>query len=122
MWPQMLPDGRIMFTSWREEQAGTSVLLPGNRQVKIILESGTHARYLQTGDLIYVQDGQLLAARFNVEKLEKQGSSHVVVENLGSGPYSGAYDVSSTGRLAYVPVTCGFPVLYGGIATARNLP
>jgi serine/threonine-protein kinase len=127
--PQMLPNQQsILFTIARRagalEDPATATprnavapktvvqsLATGAR--KIIHEGGLHARYLPTGHLAYFDDGTLLAAPFDVERLEVVGPAVPVIEGVrgfgvfGSGVSSAHWAVSEGGTLVYVPGPVG---------------
>ena len=127
--PQLLPNQQsILFTLVRragglEDPATTAPqnaapahtvvqsLATGAR--KTILEGGLHARYLPTGHLAYFVDGTLLAAPFDVERLEVVGPAVPVIEGVrglgvfGSSASSAHWAVSDGGTLVYVPGPVG---------------
>ena len=109
-WPQVLPgSAAVVFTlnegyndRWRH--IGVVSLKTGN--VRTFPElSGTFARYVAGGYLLYSRFGVLHAAPFDLSRLEVTGKPIKVQDNVhtwrGSG--SGSYDVSATGSLVYIP-------------------
>ena len=74
------------------ESGEVSVLLPG-----------TFPRYSPTGHLLFLDDdGILLAAPFDVERLELTGTAVPMVEGLAlSIRGNGFFAVSETGKLVY---------------------
>ncbi len=105
--PQILPDGKSILY--------TSDLLSG--QSKIVVQSlksreskelftGSGARYLPTGHIIYqVPDNKsLLAVAFNLDRLEVEAGAVPVLEGVGQ------HAVSDSGTLAYIPeASSAFP-------------
>lgn len=71
---------------------------------KVIHRGGTHARYVPTGYLVYVNQATLFAAPFDLGNLEMTGSPAPVVQevdwNVGNG--AGGFSFSDTGDLVYV--------------------
>lgn len=111
--PQMLPGGDgLIFTirkapdgagtQWDQARVVVQSLRTGHR--KTVLESGSDARYVRTGHLIYVVGGILFAAPFDVESQDLRGPAVPVVEGVRRGT-SGALHlaVSDSGALAYLP-------------------
>jgi len=114
--PQMLPGNRaVLFTL--AEGAGVAglddssparivvqTLESGER--KTVVESGSHARYLSTGHIVYVLGGVLFAAPFDERRLQVVGRAVPVVEGIMRGGFantSAHYSVSGTGSLVFVP-------------------
>jgi serine/threonine-protein kinase len=107
--PQLLPGGQaVLFTvsddvnKWDKARVVVQRLKTGDR--KTIIEGGNAARYIPTGHIVYALGGTLMAAPFDVSKLEVVGGSGPVVEGvLRAGAGMAAFDVSSNGSLAYIP-------------------
>jgi len=71
---------------------------------KILIERGSHARYLPTGHLIYAWAGDLMAVSFDLGNLEVTGSPIPVLEGVMMGGRGLAhFDVSESGSLVYIP-------------------
>src|SRR5207249_4202020 len=78
-WPQVLPGGKaVLFTSNSITFAGyenanivVQPLPTGPR--KILQRGGYYGRYLPSGHLVYVHDGTLFAAPFDLDRLELVG-------------------------------------------------
>jgi eukaryotic-like serine/threonine-protein kinase len=112
--PQMLPGGKhMLFTlasgaaadRWEKAQIVVETLGTGAR--KTVLETGTDARYLPTGHLVYAMSGSLYAIGFDVNRLETTGGPVPVVEGVRRAPVvaTGAahFATSSTGSLVFFP-------------------
>jgi len=105
--PQMLPGGRaILFTlarrgDWDTAQIVVQSLDSGRRQV--VVERGSHARYVPTGHLVYALDGTLLAMPFDVTMLAATGEAVPLVEDVAQQGGTALFAISSPGSLAYVP-------------------
>ncbi len=109
-WPQVLPGSvAAVFTinqgyndRWR--LVGVVSLKAGDVRTFPAL-SGTAARYVSSGHLVYSRFGVLHAAPFDVSRLEVTGKPIRVLDDvstfLGSG--SVGFDVSVSGSLAYIP-------------------
>jgi serine/threonine-protein kinase len=90
--PFALPGGRgVLFTivtkGYQLEGMQIAVLDQRSNHVKVILQSGTDAKYLPTGHLVYGVGGGLRAAQFDLERLEV---TTVPVHPMRFGPCSGS--------------------------------
>ncbi|MCU1310261.1 MAG: hypothetical protein JWO20_1386 [Candidatus Angelobacter sp.] len=102
--PEPLPgDKGIVFTIFQEGRNSIAVLAPGSDKPRIIIESGSHPRYLSTGHLLYIADNHLFAVAFDVEHLQVRGTATVVVDDVNNG--TADYDVSANGTLVYMTST-----------------
>ena len=113
--PQMLPDGQtLLFTlgastggpdRWDQARIMVKSLASGER--KTLIAGGSHARYVQTGHLVFARGGVLFAVPFDLKRLEVTGGEVPIVEGVWrmSSAASGAalFSVSDTGSLIYVP-------------------
>ena len=107
-WPHFLPDGRhVLFLTQRAE--GGSADDPSTIEVysldsgkrKRILPANSSAVYSQ-GNILYWREGNLLAQKFDAEKLHVSGEAFVVATDA---EYDGNEQVlvsASAGNLAYV--------------------
>jgi serine/threonine-protein kinase len=139
--PQLLPDGdSLLFTLarvgpptsnfWDKAEVVVQSLKTGKR--KTLISAGSDGRYLSSGHLVYMVEGTMMAARFDLRRLELTSDNVPVVEGIRrSSPAVGnatQFEISDTGVLAYVagPVRAGQDDLFlydrkGGM-TALNLP
>ena len=123
--PQMLPGARaVLFTlasagtepelRWDAAQIVAQPLDAKER--KVLIEGGSHARYLSTGHIVFVQGTTLFAVPFDTDRLEVTGGRVPVVEGLIRNPFvgdgAGHYAVSETGTLVFAqgPVGVGASV------------
>src|SRR5262249_38818361 len=85
-------------------------LKSGERHV--VISSGSDARYVATGHIIYALGAKLLAIPFNLRKLQVAGGSTPIVEDVMRAPAgtTGAAHFSSanTGHMTYIPATEAF--------------
>ena len=76
-----------------------------------VVPAGRDGRYLDTGHLVYMVEGTMMAVRFDLNKMEVTSGPVPVVEGIHSaGPEVGnatQYAMSSTGVLVYVPGSSG---------------
>ena len=99
-YPQILPGGEaVAFTRYGEGIWSIGVLSLETGEEKILTQPGSFPRYALTGHLVYVLDGELLAAPFDLESLKVSGPFTPVLERIWNWQYS----LSETGTLAYVP-------------------
>ena len=113
IWPQLLPGGeKLLFTIYRDGQASIAVLSLGTGEIRNLLNSASHGRYLpNSGHLIYESEGNLVAASFDPKKLEMRGREVAVIEGICHGVLTPCFDVSANGTLIYLPAAGSFPSL-----------
>ncbi|MDP6580129.1 MAG: protein kinase [Vicinamibacterales bacterium] len=120
--PGMLPGGdAVLFTvqkaafRWDDADVVVQRLSTGTRTV--LVENAADSRYVDTGHLLFVRLGTLMAVPFDLERLETTGGAVALIEGVtqavnvtNSGADTGAaqFDLSGSGTLVYLP---------GGIAT-----
>ncbi len=108
-WPQILPGGQaVLFTVWTGgiwDDARIVVEQIEERERRVLIEGGTHARYVPTGHLVYSRASTLLAVPFDLARLEVTGSPVPVVEGVWQGAVGGVaqFAFSDLGSLVYVP-------------------
>jgi serine/threonine-protein kinase len=114
--PRRIP-GRnaLLFTRHLKSNGDTfdiAVLQLDTGTVKVIVPDGFDARYLSTGHLVFARGQTLMAAPFDLDRLETTGppielTEHVMSNNnvAGSGSVGrGArYAIADEGMLAYIP-------------------
>ncbi len=107
MWPAMLPGGNAaVVTVWREGHASIAAVSVKTGEIRPLVETGSRARYIQTGHLIYESEGHLVAVPFDPERLETRGASRVVIDDVGVDHLgNAAYDISTAGTLVYTPAS-----------------
>jgi Tol biopolymer transport system component len=107
--PQVLPGGQAVLFSvrngggWDAGQIVVQALNSGGR--KTLIESGTRARYLSAGYLVYAVEGTLFAVPFDARRLEVTGKSVMILEGVARNTGTGTahFGVSDTGSLIYIP-------------------
>jgi serine/threonine-protein kinase len=115
LWPDILPNGKTalftILTGTGIPRIGLLSLETG--EYRVLLEGGSFARYVPTGHLAYVSEGVLLAAPFDLERLEVTGKPVPILEGVWTHPTNGTahFALSLDGTLAYVP----------GVAAERTL-
>ena len=107
-WPQILPGGtHVLLTAVGPQgpnAATIEVLSLADGSRKVVARGGTFGRYLDSGHLIYLNQGTLFAVPFSLARLEATSSTPTPV--LADVAYSstfgfGQVDISRTGTLVY---------------------
>jgi serine/threonine-protein kinase len=113
-WPHFLPGGKaVLFNvaggpNWDQWPIVVQSLETGERRV--VVDAGTHARYVPTGHLVYARTGTLMAVPFDLERLEVTGSAVPILEGVRmtlEGTVE--YGFSELGSLVYIPGPTGEP-------------
>jgi len=108
MWPAFLPDGKhFLYLEWKYPTFGThddSVWigsLDGEKARRLPLSS-TNAQYA-SGHLLFTQDGDLVAQKFDTSRLELRGSPFPVTRHIEYDTFfhDGMFTVASNGMLIY---------------------
>jgi eukaryotic-like serine/threonine-protein kinase len=115
--PRMLPGGdAVVFTvqkaafRWADADVVVQSLSSGERTV--LIENGADARYVDTGHLVFVRLGTLMAVPFDLNRLETTGGAVALFEgvtqaanvtNRGFDTGAAQFDVSDSGALVYLP-------------------
>jgi serine/threonine-protein kinase len=106
-WPQILPGGKAILTTVREsiQEMRIAVISVLTGDEDVLIESGTWARYVPTGHLVFAWETDILAIPFDLERLAVTGHSISVVQGVTPPTWTGQslFSVSDTGTLAYVP-------------------
>jgi serine/threonine protein kinase/Tol biopolymer transport system component len=105
-WPEFLPGGKaVLFaaagSSFNWTNAQVAVQTSERRN---LIEGATYPRYAASGHLVYARGGNLMAVRFDPQRLEVTGTAVPVVEGVLQSTTSGAaqYSISASGSLVYV--------------------
>jgi len=113
--PQTLPDGRgTLFglatppSEERGDAAQSRIVVQRslNTEPTTLIEGAEHGWYLNTGHIVYIVGGKLLAVAFDVASMTVKSDPVVLVEGIargavGRGP--GHYAISNSGPLVYIP-------------------
>jgi Tol biopolymer transport system component len=109
-WPEVLPGGEaVLYTSnthgGNYEDAGIVVYSMSSGQRKTVLHGGYHSRYMASGHLVYMHEGTIFAAPFDLKRLEVTGQPVPILEGVVSTSGNGGaqFSFSETGNLVYVP-------------------
>jgi serine/threonine-protein kinase len=110
--PQILPGGTAILytvkpsniTSFNEALIAVERLGSGKR--KILIRGATYARYVPSGQLLFVRGGAIYAQPFDVEALEVRGAPVVVAQGgwMFDGSGEASIALSDDGMLIYAPL------------------
>ncbi len=109
-WPQVLPGGKaaifgIMGKSREEADQAIGVLSLATGKSHLLVRGAVHPRYSSSGHLLYAQGHSVVAAPFDIERLELTGPGVPVLDGVWSEPRVvdvAYFDVSRAGSLIYV--------------------
>jgi serine/threonine-protein kinase len=106
-WPQALPGGKaVLFTavirSGSEDASLVVHSLEGDTR-KVLHRGGYHGRYFPCGHLVFIHEGTLFAAPFDLDRLELTGEPVPALESVSANPINqGAqFAFSRDGTLVY---------------------
>jgi len=109
-WPQMLPGGKALLytgapstTGWDNANIVVQPLPAGER--KILVKGGYYGRYLPSGHLVYLHEGRLFAAPFDLDRLEVIGRAIPVLQDVMTSALTGGaqFAFSDSGTAVYFP-------------------
>ncbi len=112
-WPQILPDNdTVLFTVFStpiERSRLVAMSLKTGKQ-KTILEGGVFGRYLTSGHVVFARGETVLAAPFDLRRLEVTGGAVAVLEGVAFFPQNALsqFAVSGNGSLAFLPSSVAF--------------
>ena len=109
-WPQLLAGGKaVLYTGHSSGVAFDNAnlvvqALPAGAR-KVVQRGGYHGRYLPSGHLVYIHEGTLFAAPFDLDRLELTGQPVPALEGVTTLARSGGaeFAVSGNGTLVYLP-------------------
>ncbi len=106
-YPQILPGGEAMLLTRHDKSGvfGIEVYSFATQERKRLLEDAFYGRFAPTGHLVYGRGNSLLAAPFDLGRMEVSGTSVLVVENVNGSPKDGQVysSIAKDGTLVYVP-------------------
>ncbi|HLE56153.1 MAG TPA: protein kinase, partial [Rhodothermia bacterium] len=109
-WPQVLPGGRaVLYTASKAtgnyEEATIVVRSLPSGETRTVHQGGYYARYLPTGHLVYISQGTLFAAPFNLERLAIESQPSPLLTDVTNSPITGGaqFTFAENGSFAYVP-------------------
>jgi serine/threonine-protein kinase len=106
--PEMLPGERaVLFTivpqTNRLENSRIAVRDLKTGQTKVLVQGGTDPHYVQSGHLVYAAAGSLRAVRFDLHRLEVQGTVVPIVDHVATKAANAAamFAIARNGTLLY---------------------
>jgi serine/threonine protein kinase/Tol biopolymer transport system component len=112
--PYLLPGGKsLLFTSVTTSWETANVVLRslGTGQQRVLIQGGTDARYVNTGHILYMKLGTLMAVPFDLASQQIAGPSVALIENVmhainapngNDETAAGQFALSSAGTMAYL--------------------
>ena len=112
--PHVLPGGKaLLFTSVTIGWDTANIVLRSleNGQQRVLIQGGTDARYVNTGHILYMKLGTLMAVPFDLASLQVTGQPVAMIESVmhsinapnGNDETGvGQFAVSPTGTMAYI--------------------
>jgi Tol biopolymer transport system component len=102
--PQFLPGGKTLLFA-RNISGHREIVVQSleTNQRKVLVKGGDFPHYVPTGHLVFVEQGHLVAVRFDLLRLEVSGSPVVVLKGVGqSGSGQSDFAFSDEGTLVYL--------------------
>jgi len=114
-WPEILPDGKsVLFTidtGMGGDAKHIAVYSMASGEQRILIKKGTDARFALNGYIIFIRGGSLLAAPFDIKRLEIIGSPVKILDGVKySGAGGGQYSFSRNGTLVWIPASDLIPI------------
>jgi serine/threonine-protein kinase len=108
-WPQLLPGAKAVLyssgtTGTNFDPANIVVQPLPSGTPKVVMQGGYHPQYVPSGHLMYIHEGTLFTAPFDLSHLELTGQASPAVEGVSAQPGNGAaqFAVSQTGAFTYL--------------------
>ena len=108
-WVQVLPGAKaLLFTdapaTGSFDTANVVAFSLNDHTRKVVVQGGYQARYLPSGHIVYLKEGTLFAAPFDVETLEVRGSAVPAIQGVATNSTTGGsqFAVSQNGTIIYV--------------------
>jgi serine/threonine protein kinase/Tol biopolymer transport system component len=106
-YPQFLPGGKAVLysinTQYNPDYGQIVVLSLATGERRIVLEGGTNPRYSASGHVVFARAGAILAAPFDLSRLEVTGPAVTLIEGLRIEEWGAAqFALSADGTLVYV--------------------
>jgi serine/threonine protein kinase/Tol biopolymer transport system component len=108
-WPEFLPGGKAVLFDPGAAASYTQIavqLIGASERRNLVqgVQGGSNPHYANSGHLVYAQGGNLMAARFDAERLVVTGTPVPVLEGVVQSTTGAAqYSFADNGALAYVP-------------------
>jgi serine/threonine-protein kinase len=109
-WPQVLPGEKwVLYTSWSTpvDKARIMALSLDSGEHKVLAEGGVFGRWAPSGHLLFARGNKLMAAPFDLNRLEVTGIAQPVIDDVLVNPYDGFTNLAfgQDGTLVYAPAS-----------------
>jgi serine/threonine-protein kinase len=106
-YPEFLPGGKAVLFSIKgfhnPDYGHIAVLSLATGERRVLLEGGTNPRYAASGHIVFARAGAILAAPFDLSRLEVTGPPVTVIEGIRIEEWGAAqFALSPEGTLVYV--------------------
>jgi serine/threonine protein kinase len=106
-YPQFLPGGKAVLysinTQHNPDYGQTVALSLATGERRLVLEGGANPRYSASGHIVFARAGAILAAPFDLSRLEVTGPAVTLIEGIRTEEWGAAqFAVSTEGTLVYV--------------------
>jgi serine/threonine-protein kinase len=105
--PRWLPGGNWMLVGIHRgaETFDVAAIHAESGERRVLVENAFDARYVSTGHLVFARPGVLLAAPFDIGRLEVTGPTVPLIEGVLTinGDGAARYQLADDGSLAYIP-------------------
>jgi len=109
-WPKFLPGGKAILFAVKTVKSATfddaqiAVQELGSAGHRIVVEGGSDAHYISSGNLVYARAGSLHAIPFDLKARKATGPAVPILEGVvwSQGTGTSHFTVSASGSLAYV--------------------
>jgi serine/threonine protein kinase/Tol biopolymer transport system component len=105
-YPEILPGGKaVLFSTkgfYNPDYGQIAVLSLATGERRVVLEGGTNPRYAASGNIVFARAGAILAAPFDLSRLEVTGPAVTLVEGIRIEEWGAAqFALSPEGTLVY---------------------
>jgi Tol biopolymer transport system component len=106
-YPEFLPGGKAVLFSTRDatspDKGDIGVLSLATGERRVLIKGGTNPRYAASGHIVFAGAGEILAAPFDLARLETTGPTVSLVEGIRIEEWGAAqFALSREGTLVYV--------------------
>ena len=105
-YPEILPGGKaVLFSTkgfYNPDYGQIAVLSLATGERRVVLEGGTNPRYAASGNIVFARAGAILAAPFDLSRLEVRGPAITLIEGIRIEEWGAAqFALSPEGTLVY---------------------
>jgi len=106
-YPEFLPGGKAVIisvrTPYNPDYGEIAVLSPATGERHVVIKGGTNARYVASGHIVFARAGAILAAPFDLSRLEVTGPAVTLIQGIRIEEWGAAqFALSQEGTLVYV--------------------